>query len=67
MDRKKIWLLLAHASNPDVALIAPTAAWIAEQAGADFECYFEDYRDGRLLHSPARPFWAADSSSISTI
>lgn len=49
MDRKKIWLLLAYASNPDVALIAPTAAWIAEQAGADFECYFEDYRDGRLF------------------
>lgn len=49
MNKRKIWMLLAHASNPDIALVTPTAAWIAEQAGADFECYFEDCRDGRLF------------------
>ena len=49
MNKKKIWMLIAQASNPDIALVAPTAAWIAEQAGADFECYLEDHRDGKLF------------------
>ncbi len=49
MQKRKLWLLISKAAYPEVSLITPTLAWIAAHAGVDFECYFEDFRDGRLF------------------
>ena len=49
MTRKLLWLLIARLDRADVALALPTVAWMAEAAGALFECYLESPRDGRLF------------------
>lgn len=47
--KKPLWLLIADSQNPDLPLVIPTLAWIAREAGAEFEIYLESERDGRLF------------------
>lgn len=47
--KKVLWLLVGDASNPEVALALPTVAWMARDAGAEFEGYLEAQRDGLLF------------------
>lgn len=47
--KRKMWLMISNATNPGVAAVAPTLAWMAEAAGADFEMYLEAERNGRLF------------------
>ncbi len=47
--KKKLWLFVAQRANPEVPAIVPTLAWLAEDAGIEFEMYLEDERDGRLF------------------
>jgi hypothetical protein len=50
MSKKQvIWLLTAPLDYPGVSLVASSVAWLAEEAGAAFECYFECARDGQLF------------------
>ena len=50
MSKKKIiWLLTAPLDYPGISLVAPAVAWLAEEAGAALECYFECARDGQLF------------------
>ena len=50
MSKKQIiWLLTAPLDYPGICLVAPAVAWLAEEAGAAFECYFECARDGQLF------------------
>ncbi|WP_418578051.1 hypothetical protein [Hungatella sp.] len=44
-----LWLFISDVNRDDVHLAVPTAAWIAEKAGAEFECYLESERDGTLF------------------
>lgn len=48
-QKKKLWLFLGEESRFETALAVPTAAWMAKRSGADFECYLESRRDGRLF------------------
>ncbi len=48
-EKPSLWLLVAPLDHPDLAAAAPTVAWMAEAAGAAFECYFECARDGELF------------------
>lgn len=50
-SRKVIWMLTAPLDYPGLSLVAPAVAWMAEEAGASFECYFECARDGQLFAS----------------
>jgi len=47
--RKTLWLLLSDLSHPDIHLVVPSLAWIAREAGVDFECYLEAERNGSLF------------------
>lgn len=47
--KKLLWLFISDLNRDDVHLAVPTAAWIAEEAGAEFECYLESERDGTLF------------------
>lgn len=47
--KKQLWMFISDLEREDVYLAIPTAAWLAEAAGVDFECYLESYRDGRLF------------------
>lgn len=47
--KQKLWMLIADATHPCLHLAAPTIAWMAEDAGALFECYLEAERDGTLF------------------
>ena len=50
MIRKRpLWLLTAPANRADVCQAMATVAWMAESAGALFECYLECERSGRLF------------------
>jgi len=50
MNKKPtLWLLTAPLDYPGISLVAPTVAWLAEAAGAAYECYFECARDGQLF------------------
>ncbi len=40
---------MSDLNRKDVHLAIPTAAWIAKEAGAEFECYLESERNGRLF------------------
>ena len=44
-----VWLLTAPLDYPGLSLIAPSVAWLAQEAGAEFESYFECARDGQLF------------------
>lgn len=46
---RELWLLTAPLDFPGLSLAAPAVAWLAEAAGAAFECYFECARDGQLF------------------
>ena len=50
-SRKVIWMLTAPLDYPGLSLVAPAVAWMAEEAGVSFECYFECARDGQLFAS----------------
>lgn len=47
--RPVLWLLISDLRHPDVAVVIPTLAWMAEDAGARLELYLECRRDGRLF------------------
>jgi hypothetical protein len=47
--KPKLWLLISDIDRPDLHLVAPAVAWIAAEAGAHCETYFEAKRDGRLF------------------
>ena len=47
--KSTLWLLVSHRSHPAVPAVAPTLAWMAEDAGAQFEMYLEADRDGQLF------------------
>lgn len=49
LKKQKLWMLIADMSHPCLHLAAPTVAWMAEDAGALFECYLECGRDGTLF------------------
>lgn len=49
--KKKLWMLLASQKNAQLHLVAPTIAWIADQAGVAFENYFEAHGNGDLFGS----------------
>ena len=49
--KKKLWMLLASQKNAHLHLVAPTIAWIADQAGVAFENYFEAHGNGDLFGS----------------
>lgn len=49
MGKRALWLLIADMARPDVPLAVPTLAWMAREAGVDFEAYLEAGRDGRLF------------------
>lgn len=42
-------MLLSDLNHPDVHLVAPSLAWIAKDAGVEFECYLEAERNGILF------------------
>lgn len=47
--KTSLWLLITEANRSDVPAVVPTVAWMAKAAGATFETYLEDERDGRLF------------------
>ena len=47
--RKTLWLLLSDLTHPDIHLVVPSLAWIAREAGVEFECYLEAERNGSLF------------------
>lgn len=47
--KKVLWLFVAQRTNPEVPAVVSTLAWMAEDAGVEFEMYLEDKRDGRLF------------------
>ncbi len=47
--RPTLWLFLANLADPLVPAVLPTVAWMAEEAGALFECYLESARSGELF------------------
>ena len=49
MNKPILWLLCADLTKPDLPLVVPCVAWMAEASGAAFECYFEAERDGKLF------------------
>jgi hypothetical protein len=49
LSKKTLWLLLADMNHPEVPLVVPTIAWIAKEAGVEFECYLETERNGVLF------------------
>lgn len=49
MAKRTLWLLLSNITHADVPLVAPTLAWMAHDVGAQFECYLEAERNGRLF------------------
>jgi hypothetical protein len=48
-EKPKLWLLIADAKRPDIHLALPTLAWMADEAGALFECYLESQGSGALF------------------
>jgi len=51
MNKRKLWLLIADKNHPHIHLVLPTICWMAEENGADFECYLECNRDGEMFAS----------------
>jgi len=49
MRKPLLWMLIAPASHPALPMLLPTLAWMAEDAGACFECYLENRREGNLF------------------
>ncbi len=47
--KKTLWLFLSDITHPDIHLVIPSLAWIAGEAGVEFECYLEAERNGRLF------------------
>lgn len=47
--KKKLWLLLADLDGEGIGAVLPSMAWIAEKAGALFECYLASERNGKLF------------------
>lgn len=47
--RPRLWLFLSELDRPGVELAMASVAWMADAAGAAFECYLEAGRDGRLF------------------
>lgn len=49
MNKKVLWLLLSNLNCKEIHLIMPSLAWMAKEAGAEFECYLEAPREGVLF------------------
>lgn len=49
MAKPLLWLLLARLRDPEIASVIPSVAWMAADAGAQFEIYLESEREGRLF------------------
>lgn len=49
MSKKILWLLMSELTREDVHLAIPVIAWMAKEAGVEFECYLESERNGRLF------------------
>ena len=49
MKKGSLWMFMADMSYSHIHLVIPTLAWMASRAGAEFECYLESERDGRLF------------------
>jgi hypothetical protein len=49
MAKPILWLLIAALDKTDLAYVIPTVAWMANDAGAEFETYFESEREGKLF------------------
>ena len=47
--KREAWLMLAPAANEDAPLVAASLAWMAEEAGALVDTYFESPRDGGMF------------------
>lgn len=47
--KKPLWLLLCDMNRPDAPLAMASLGWMARECGADFECYLEAQRDGKLF------------------
>lgn len=54
-ERPTLWLLLAQAADPATPYAAATLAWMAPLAGAEFDAYVEDRRDGALFALTGSP------------
>lgn len=48
-EKKILWMLIADMAHPDLHLVTPAIAWMAQSAGAEFETYQEARRDGKLF------------------
>jgi hypothetical protein len=49
MSKNNLWLMVADRNQAGLALAIPTIAWIAQEAGVDFETYIENKRSGVLF------------------
>lgn len=49
MPKPRLWLLLSTLRHPEVSYVTPALAWLARDAGAQFEIYLECERNGRLF------------------
>ncbi len=48
-EKPTLWLFVGPLSHLDLCFALPTTAWVAEQAGVQFECYLESVRQGNLF------------------
>lgn len=49
MSKPVLWLFISDIACPEIHLVIPAVAWMAEQSNARFECYLEAERDGSLF------------------
>ena len=49
MSKKTLWLFMSDLTHEDIHLAIPSVAWMAKEAGAQFECYLESERNGQLF------------------
>lgn len=49
MGKKKMLMLISNLGQPEISVVIPTMAWIAEEHELVFEAYLESERDGKLF------------------